>query len=55
MFFQQRKGFIDEEFYRDSFRKWLKRLAPTWQVLNVTSARRTFSAEIAGILAEDSD
>jgi hypothetical protein len=54
MFFQYQQGFIDEEYYRDSFRKRVKRLAPTWQALNVTGARRTFSAEIAGILAEDS-
>ena len=54
MFFQYQQGFIDEEYYRDSFRKRVKRLAPTWQALNVTGARRSFSAEIAGILAEDS-
>jgi hypothetical protein len=54
MFFQYQQGFIDEEYYRDSFRKRVKRLAPTWQALNVTGARRTFSAEIEGILAEDS-
>ena len=54
MFFQYQQGFIDEEYYRDSFRKRVKRLAPTWKALKVTGARRTFSAEIAGILAEDS-
>lgn len=54
MFFQYQQGFIDEEYYRDSFRTRVKRLAPTWQALNVTGGRRTFRAEIAGILAEDS-
>ncbi len=53
-FFQHRKEFIDEEYYQDSFRIRVKRLAPTWQALNVSGARRTFGAEIAGILAEDS-
>ena len=54
MFFQYQQGFIDEEYYRDSFRKRVKRLAPTWQALKVTGARRSFSAEIEQILAEDS-
>jgi len=54
MFFQYQQGFIDEEYYRDSFRKRVKRLAPTWKALNVAGARRTFNAEIEGILAEDS-
>jgi len=53
MFFQYQQGFIDEEYYRDSFRKRVKRLAPTWQALNVAGARRTFNAEIEDILAED--
>jgi len=55
MFFQYQQGFIDEEYYRDSFRKRVKRLAPTWKALNVAGARRTFNAEIEGILAEDSN
>jgi len=54
MFFQYQQGFIDEEYYQDSFRKRVKRLAPTWQALNVTGGRRTFNAEIESILAEDS-
>jgi len=54
MFFQYQQGFIDEEYYRDSFRKRVKRLAPTWRALNVAGARSTFNAEIEGILAEDS-
>ncbi len=54
MFFQYQQGFIDDEYYRDSFRERVRRLAPTWKALNVTGARRTFAAEIENILAEDS-
>ena len=54
MFFQYQQGFIDDEYYQDSFRERVRRLAPTWKALNVTGARRTFVAEIDNILAEDS-
>lgn len=53
MYFQYQQGFIDEEYYRDSFRERVRRLAPTWKALHVTGARRTFAAEIDSILAED--
>ncbi len=53
MFFQYQQGFIDEEYYRDSFRERVRRLAPTWKALNVGGARGTFVAEIDSILAED--
>jgi len=52
MFFQYQQGFIDEEYYRDSFRKRVKRLAPTWKALKVAGARRTFDDEVESILAE---
>lgn len=52
MYFQYQQGFIDEEYYRDSFRERVRRLAPTWKSLNVTSARQSFSAEIENILAD---
>ena len=52
MFFQYQQGFIDEEYYRDSFRKRVKRLAPTWKALKVAGARRSFDDEIKSILAE---
>ena len=53
MFFQYQQGFIDEEYYRDSFRERVRRLAPTWQALNVGGTRRSFAAEIENILAAD--
>ncbi len=54
MFFQYQQGFIDEEYYRDSFKVRVGRLAPTWKKLKISGARRTFAAEIESILAEDS-
>lgn len=54
MFFQYQQGFIDDEYYRDSFRERVRRLAPTWKALNVTGARSSFVDEIDDILAEDS-
>lgn len=53
MYFQYQQGFIDEEYYRDSFKERVRRLAPTWKLLNVTSARRSFNAEIEKILGSD--
>lgn len=53
MFFQYQQGFIDEEYYRDSFRERVGRLAPTWEALKVTGGRQSFNAEIERILAED--
>jgi hypothetical protein len=52
MFFQYQQGYIDDEYYRDSFRERVRRLAPTWRALNLTGARRTFVNEIEDILAE---
>ena len=52
MFFQYQQGFIDEEYYRDSFRERVRRLAPTWDALKVAPARQSFVAEIDDILAE---
>jgi hypothetical protein len=54
MFFQYQQGFIDEEYYRDSFRPRVRRLAPTWKALKVAGARQSFNAEIDSILAENS-
>jgi hypothetical protein len=53
MFFQYQQGFIDEEYYRDSFRVRVRRLAPTWKALNVAGARSSFNIEIENILAEE--
>ncbi len=54
MFFQYQQGFIDEEYYRDSFRRRVRRLAPTWKALNVAVARQSFDAEIDSIMTENS-
>ena len=52
MFFQYQQGFIDNEYYRDSFRERVKRLAPTWRALKIAGARRSFNDEVADILGE---
>ena len=54
MFYQYQQGFIDEEYYRDSFRERVRRLAPTWKALNVEGNRRSFVAEVEDILSEGS-
>lgn len=53
MFYQYQQGFLDEEYYRDSFRERVRRLAPTWKALNVGGARQSFNDEVASILAEE--
>jgi len=53
MFYLYQQGFIDDEYYQDSFRERVRRLAPTWKALNVTPARQSFVAEIDAILADD--
>ena len=55
MYFQYQQGFIDDEYYRDSFKERVRRLAPTWKALNIMGARRSFVAEIDNILSEDDD
>ena len=52
MFYQYQQGFLDDEYYRDSFRERVRRLAPVWRALNVTGNRRSFEQEIERILAE---
>lgn len=52
MYYQYQQGFLDEEYYRDSFRERVRRLAPIWRALNVTGNRRSFEQEIERILAE---
>lgn len=52
MYLQYEHGFLDEEYYRDSFRERVRRLAPVWEALGVTGSRRSFNDEIARILAE---
>jgi hypothetical protein len=55
MFFQYQQGYIDDEYYRDSFRVRVRRLAPVWEALHVGGARSSFNAEIEDILAESRD
>ena len=52
MFYQYQQGFLDDEYYDDSFRDRVRRLAPVWQALNVRGSRRSFVAELERLLAE---
>lgn len=52
MHFQYQQGFIDDEYYNDSFRQRVRRLAPTWQALNIGGARRSFTEEIEDVLGK---
>jgi hypothetical protein len=52
MFYQYQQGFLDDEYYRDSFRERVRRLAPIWRALGITGSRRSFNEEIERILAE---
>ncbi len=52
MHFQYQQGFLDEEYYHDSFRERVARLAPTWKALGISPGRRSFGAEIDRLLAE---
>ena len=54
MHFQYQQGFIDTEYYRDSFRERVRRLAPTWEALNLPAGRESFKTEIEQIMATNS-
>ncbi len=44
--FQYQQGFLDEEYFRDSFRERTVRLAPVWRALHISGGRRSFKEEI---------
>ena len=46
MYYQYQQGFIDEEYYEDSFKERVRRLASTWEALGLLGSRRSFDAEI---------
>ena len=46
MFFQYQHGYLDDESYEDSFKQRVRRLAPTWEALDLLSVRRSFLEEI---------
>jgi hypothetical protein len=52
MYFQYQQGFLDEEYYRDSFRERVTRLAPIWKALKLRGSRRSFNEEIDRLLEE---
>jgi len=51
LFYQYQQGFLEDEYYEDSFRERVARLGPTWKALRVSPGRRSFSEEIERLLA----
>jgi hypothetical protein len=45
--FQYQQGFLDEEYFNDSFRERTVRLAPVWRALGITGGRQSFLNEVA--------
>jgi hypothetical protein len=52
MYYQYQQGFLDEEYYRDSFRVRVQRLAPIWRELGVTGSRQSFEEEMGRVVEE---
>jgi len=52
LFFQYQQGFLDEEYYRDSLRVRVRRLAPIWTALGVGGSRASFEREMEELLSE---
>jgi hypothetical protein len=52
MYYQYQQGYLDDEYYRNSFRERVRRLAPIWAALGVTGSRQSFAAEIDRILQD---
>jgi hypothetical protein len=46
MFDQYQQGYLEQEYYEDSFRERVLRLAPTWRALGISGGRASFFAEI---------
>jgi hypothetical protein len=52
LLFQYQQGFLDREYFEDSFRERVGRLAPVWQALGLTGGRRSFREEIERLRRE---
>jgi len=52
MFFQYQQGYLDMEYYEDALKERVRRLAPTWRALDLTSGRSSFFEEIARLEEE---
>lgn len=52
LLFQYQQGFLDREYFEDSFRERVRRLAPVWQALGLSGGRRSFRAEIERLQRE---
>jgi hypothetical protein len=46
LYFQYQQGFLEEEYFKDSFRERTVRLAPVWRALGIGGGRTSFEREI---------
>lgn len=46
MHYQYQQGFLEREYYEGQLQVRVRRLAPVWRALNITTARRSFLEEI---------
>jgi len=53
MYYQYQQGFLDDEYYRGSFRERVRRLAPIWKALGVMAGRQSFTEEIELIMRQE--
>ena len=53
MFYQYQQGYLDAEYYRDSFQVFVRRLAPVWRALGITGSRASFEREMERLLASE--
>ncbi len=51
--FQYQQGFLDEEYFMDSFRERTLRLVPVWRALGISGGRRSFIEEIQRLEQEN--
>jgi hypothetical protein len=50
MYYQYQQGYIDDEYFEDSFKERVRRLAPVWDALGIAAGRRSFAEEIERLL-----
>ena len=53
MHYQYQQGYLDEEYFRDEFQRRVKRLAPTWEALDLIKGRASFIDEVNRLLGEN--
>lgn len=55
MYYQYQQGFLEPEYYEGQLKMRVRRLAPVWRALNITTGRRSFAEEIERLEREIPD